>query len=73
MFWSSYGVVLMSFLGYFEIVLIGIFFLNLLTQEFPHGCQKQVGGGWSRPLLENVQKEAAHFFKKASPTVFVIK
>ena len=35
------------------------FFLSLLKQKLPQRCPKR--GGGSRPLLDNVQKEAAFF------------
>ena len=36
------------------------FFLSLLKRKLPQRCPKQ-GGGRSRPLLDNVRKEAAFF------------
>ena len=34
---------------------------------YPTGVNNEWGGGWSRPLLGNVQKEVALFFGKGFP------
>ena len=46
------------------------FFISLLKQKLPQRCPKRGGGGGggSRPLLDNVQKEAA-FFQDYFPKV----
>ena len=53
-FWGSLEVVLMHFLGCFEIVLSGMFFLNRLISKLSHGCPIRVEGQGSRPFLGNV-------------------
>ena len=45
------------------------FFLSLLKRKLPQRCPKQTRGG-SRPLLDNVQKEAAFFFRITSLTLY---
>ena len=45
---------------FFEVVFSGMFFLNMFFLKLPQQCPKQ-GGGRSRPLLDNVLKEAAFF------------
>ena len=61
-FWGSFEVVLRNFFRFFEVVVSCYIFPKFVFFKGNHsGVQNGCGGWGSRPLLENVLKEAVLF------------
>ena len=65
-FWGSLEVVLMHFLGCFEIVLSGMFFLNRLISKLSHGCPIRVEGTGVKAIFGKCLKVSSFLLRMAS-------